>query len=110
MIEALLAGLSPASAARVAGVHRSTVSRWISQGGEFHRLLRQEQGKRLRDTKREARSIAAEAANVVARAIRCGDVRAAITVLRALGVFEAPGEFASPTAVNVEADPAQTLE
>jgi transposase-like protein len=87
VMEALLAGLNPAAAARAAGVHRSTVSRWISQGGAFHRMLREEQAKQLRETKREALSIAAEAANVVVRAIRGGDVRAAIAVLHALGVY-----------------------
>jgi transposase-like protein len=62
VMEALLAGLNPAAAARAAGVHRSTVSRWISQGGAFHRMLREEQAKQLRETKREALSMAAAAA------------------------------------------------
>ncbi len=89
-LAALLAGASMAGAAQAAGVHRATVKRWLNDGGEFRNTLRVEQGKKLGRARTQARAIAAEAADVVARAIRGGDVRAAIVVLKALGVFENP--------------------
>jgi len=35
-LQALAAGAGVVAAARAAGVHHSTVSRWINQGGESH--------------------------------------------------------------------------
>jgi transposase-like protein len=105
-VEALAGGAGVVAAAKAAGVHHSTVSRWISQGGEFLWTLRTEQGKRLRRTRREVVPIAMEAANVVAAAIRDGDVRAAMALLKVLGVFDLQeemdwaGEKKSPTAVD----------
>ncbi len=87
-VEALAGGAGVVAAARAAGVHHSTVSRWISQGGEFLSTLRTEQGKRLRRTRREVVPIAIEAANVVTEAIRGGDVGTAMALLKALGVFD----------------------
>jgi hypothetical protein len=92
-IEALAAGAGVVAAGRAAGVHHSTVTRWINQGGEFLFTLRTEQARRLRRARREVLPIAMEAASVVAGAIRGGDVRAAMALLKALGIFERPQEM-----------------
>ncbi len=94
-LTAMVQGASIAAAARMAGVHRATVSRWVNEGGEFHRVLRTEQAKRLAAVRREARSIGEQAANVVADAIRAGDASVAMAVLKALGVFAEP-EWTQP--------------
>jgi hypothetical protein len=74
------------------GADSAAPSRLDQSGGEFLRTLRTEQAQRLRRTRREVLPIAMEAANVVAGAIRGGDVRAAMALLRALGVFDRPEE------------------
>jgi transposase-like protein len=92
-VEALAGGAGVVAAAKAAGVHHATVSRWISQGGEFLWTLRAEQGKRLRRTRREVVPIAMEAANAVSEAIRGGDVKAALALLKAMGVFDLQEEM-----------------
>jgi hypothetical protein len=88
VLDAMLRGLNMSAAAKAGDVHRVTVGRWMAQGGEFLRVLRDGQVKKLKEGRRQARSLAVHSADIVIHAIQCGDVQAAIALLKAFGVFE----------------------
>lgn len=89
-MQAILAGHSISAAASLANVARSTVHRWIRSDVRFQaalnrarRELRQEIGMRLF-------VLAISAFEVVEDAVRNGNVRASLAVLRAVGVLTEP--------------------
>jgi hypothetical protein len=96
VIEAMQLGLNISAAARAGGVHRTTVMRWIDDGGEFRDVLYREEGKKMKNAQRQGKAIACRAADTVVHAIQTGDVGAALALLKELGVFEPMEETATP--------------
>ena len=88
-LAALLAGQTVTAAAEVAGVDRTSVHRWLREDYTFQAALNR--GKReLRDAvQARLMRLGEAAAGVVATAVQGGDVRAALAVLKGLGLLDA---------------------
>ena len=86
-LESLLLGSTATEAARVAGVDRRTLFRWLRSNAEFQSAINR--------GRREAREVAImrlerladSAVSALERALGEGDARSALTVLRGLGLL-----------------------
>jgi len=88
-LDALLSGKTTTDAAAAAGISRSTLYNWLGKDFRFQAALNR--GRReLRQTLAcRADQLAADAAECVARAVREGDVKAALEILKRANVFAA---------------------
>ena len=110
VLERLLVGESVAKAAEAAGIDRSTVHRWQREDYAFQAAYNRRRRELYEAAQTRLLALAEEAADIVANAVRGGDTRAAIAVLKGLGLI--PGEPLSigsddPEVVRVEAELAE---
>ena len=89
-LEFLLAGESVTSAARLAGVARETVHRWLRFEWHFQAALNRGQKELLDAAISRLIAVTHQAASNLASAVKEGDLRASSALLKGLGVL--PGE------------------
>lgn len=92
-LERLLAGDTVTAAAQAAGVSRETVHRWKRYDWQFQAALNQGLNEYQEATRTRLHSVAHRASEIIAQAIERGNLKAAIAVLKGVGVL--PGS-ASP--------------
>ena len=104
-VEALLAGKTVTDAAAAAGVDRATVHRWLREDYPFQAAINA--GRReLRDaTYGRLERLAVKAADCLEKAIEGGDVKAALEIVKGMGIL-APDPIGSENAAELaeEAD------
>lgn len=83
-IEALLSGASTTDAALSAGVDRSTLYRWRKDDCTFQAALSAAKRERWEQVNSLFLNLATQAAGVVSGALAAGDVKAALSILRAV--------------------------
>jgi len=87
-LDALAAGQPDATAAAAAGVHRATVNRWLAHDPVFQASLNAARRALQVAVRAQLEHLAEDALGVVAKAVRAGDVKAALAVLTGLGVLD----------------------
>jgi hypothetical protein len=92
-LTALIRGSNIKDAAQTAGVHRTTLHRWISSHPDFAAAYNAWQQECKESTKTQLLSVAQEALVAVVNAIKAGDHRIAYKLLKDLGLLTklAPG-------------------
>ncbi len=110
-MEALLSGKSVGGAAEEAGVSRTTLHRWLRENWEFQAALNQRQQELVSAVQAGLLTAASRATAVVSRAIDEGDLRAAIALLKGLGLLSGSGQIEvgpdDPNLVRAEAELAE---
>lgn len=84
-IEAMLPGKSLTDAAKAAGVNRSTLWRWLNKDAEFQSALNSYKREAFDQLSMRTTALASLAISAVESALRAGDEKAGIAVLRGLG-------------------------
>jgi transposase-like protein len=85
-VQALVAGSSQCEAAQVAGVTRETVNRWVRQHPAVRARLNEHRAALASEHEDAVRRLRGKALAVVENQLDRGDVRAALHVLRLVGV------------------------
>src|SRR5262245_45523135 len=85
VLEQLLAGASITRAAQAAGVDRTSVHRWLREDWSFQAAYNAARRDLMREIETRLVRLAEGAVQAVERAVRQGDVRAALAVLKGLG-------------------------
>lgn len=89
-IEKLTVGETVVDAARAAGVTRMTLHRWLKQDAAFVAAYNAWQQDALASARGRLLALADTAVTTVGNAMRAGDARTAVTVLKAMGTLEKP--------------------
>ena len=106
-IEKLTAGDTVSDAARAAGVSRMTLHRWLKSDPHFTAAYNVWQHESIATARGRLLALTGDAVSAVATAVRAGDSRAAITILKSMGLLDRPNPGATDPAI-VEQDQ-QTL-
>ena len=104
---ALLAGGTVTRAAERAAVDRTTVHRWLREDWDFQAALNRGRSELQSAVEARLLLVAEQAAETVAHAVQGGDLRAAIAVLKGLGLLAGyPPEIGDddPDRLREEAD------
>lgn len=88
VLTALLAGSTITDAAKQAVVDRTSIHRWLKKDWKFQAALNRGQRELKDAVNARLLHMAHQAADTVARAIEEGDTRAALEVLKGLGLLE----------------------
>jgi hypothetical protein len=89
-LELLLEGKSVAWAAASAQVDRRTVHRWVRDDERFKAAMDACRGRSIEAVRRQLLAAAPKAAAAIAEAADKGDIKAAMALLKALGLFGSP--------------------
>ncbi|MDB5299007.1 MAG: hypothetical protein JWO87_670, partial [Phycisphaerales bacterium] len=89
-LEQLLEGKSVAWAAASAQVDRRTVHRWVRDDERFKAAMEACRGRTVEAVRRQLLAAAPKAAAAIAEAADKGDIKAAMALLKALGLFGSP--------------------
>ena len=89
-MEALLAGKTATDAAAGAGVNRRTLYNWLKTDFRFQAAVNRGRRELQQAVACRIGQLAADAAECVAGAVRKGDVKAALEILRRTNAFAAP--------------------
>ena len=89
-IAALLSGLTVTEAAREAGVNRRTIYRWLHDDPKFQAQLDRSRAEVFHAVEEHLTSLACQAADCLEEAIQNGSERAAIQLLKGLGLLSGP--------------------
>jgi len=108
-LEGLLAGKTAAEAAAAAGVGRTTIYKWLRIDFAFQAALNRGRRDLQQAVSYRVEQLAADAAECVARAVREGDVKAAMEILKRLNVL-APREIGSDDELLLEIEHEEQLE
>jgi hypothetical protein len=81
-LDALIGGATHAEAAKAAGTHRTTVSRWASNDVEFRAELARRRGEQAEVVAERAADLTFEALSVVQEAVKAKNLAAALGWLR----------------------------
>ena len=101
----LLSGLSVTDAAKVAGVSRGTVHRWLKEDFAFQAALNQGQHELRNALQTRLSNLAEKAVSCVEKAIEEGDSKTAMALLRGLGLLKGkPFTIASGDPGELEED------
>jgi hypothetical protein len=92
-LDALLSGKSITDAADAAGVSRRTIYTWVRENCRFQAALNRGRREMRQAVSSRVEQIAADAAECVARAVREGNVNAAMQILKSLN-------FLTPTKIG----------
>jgi hypothetical protein len=87
-IEALVAGKNMTTSAEAAGVTRATLWRWLNKDPEFQAALNSYKREVCEQVETQTVGLAKLAIEAVENALRSGDARTAIAVLRGLGILD----------------------
>jgi hypothetical protein len=88
-LDALLSGKTATDAAAAAGVSRTTLYTWLGKDFRFQAALNRGRRDLRQAVACRADQLAAEAAECVVQAVRKGDVRAALEILKRANIFAA---------------------
>jgi hypothetical protein len=88
-LDALLSGKTAAEAATAAGVSRSTLYNWLGKDFRFQATLNRGRRDMREAVACRADQLASEAAECIVRAVRQGDVKAALEVVKRANIFAA---------------------
>jgi hypothetical protein len=88
-LDALLSGKTAGEAAAAAGVSRSTLYNWLGKDFRFQAALNRGRRDMSEAVACRADQLASEAAECIARAVRQGDVKAALEVVKRANIFAA---------------------
>ena len=88
-LDALLSGKTATDAAAAAGVSRGTLYNWLAKDFRFQAALNRGRRDLRQALNCRAEQLAAQAAECVAGAVRQGDVKAALEILKRANVFTA---------------------
>jgi hypothetical protein len=88
-LDALLSGKTAADAATAAGISRSTLYNWLGKDFRFQAALNRGRRDLRQAVACRADQLASEAAECVARALRDGDVKAALEIIKRSNIFTA---------------------
>jgi hypothetical protein len=103
-LDSLLAGETATAASKAAGVHRSTVHRWLQRDFHFIAALNEmRQANRVASVAR-LEALSEKAIAVVERRLDGNDGRTALTLLRGLGLLDGAELPGSPDAEVLEAE------
>ncbi len=108
-LEGLLAGKTAAEAAAAAGVGRTTIYKWLRIDFAFQAALNRGRRDLQQAVSYRVEQLAADAAECVARAVREGNVKAAMEILKRLNVL-APREIGSDDELLLEIEHEEQLE
>jgi hypothetical protein len=86
-LDSLLAGKTATAAAAAAGISRTTLYAWLGKDFRFQAALNRGRRDMRQALNCRVEQLAAEAADCVAGAVRRGDVKAALEILRRANVF-----------------------
>ena len=86
--EALVAGSTITAAAEAAGVTRQTVHRWLRESFPFQAYLNAARRDLREEVENRLQALATEAIDAVSHAVREGDARAGLALLRGLGLLD----------------------
>ena len=86
-LEALLAGDTVTATAKHAGVSRETVHRWWREDFEFQAAYNRARRELLETMQCRLLALADQATETVTKAIKQGDTKAALTLLKGLGLL-----------------------
>ncbi len=104
----IIAGGGMIAAAEAAKVHRGTLYRWLQKDAAFRRALEWEQDRAICTARRQLMTFVEDCASNVRNAVRCGDVRVSLSVLRGLGLLrkiESCESVVSAEEAEAEAEP-----
>ena len=104
-IDLLVQGLSDREVAEKVGVARETVTRWRNGNAFFQAQLNQRRQEIWFSSHEKLRSLVGEAVEVLATELKAGDLRAAIEVLKAVGLYgkvEPPEAITDPDVILVK--------
>lgn len=87
-IEALVSGKNMTAAAQAAGVSRATLWRWMNKDAEFQAALNSYKREVLEQVETQAVGLAKLAIEAIEKALRDGDAKTGIAVLRGLGMLD----------------------
>ncbi len=88
-LDALLSGKTATEAAAVAGVARSTLYKWLAKDYRFRAAVNRGRRDMRQAVACRADQLATEAAECIVQAVRKGDVKAALEVIRRANIFAA---------------------
>ena len=88
-LDALLSGRTATDAASAAGVSRTTLYNWLGKDYRFQAALNRGRRDLRQAVACRADQLASEAAECVVQAVRKGDVRAALEILKRANIFAA---------------------
>ncbi len=86
-LESLVSGATITESAKHGGVDRSTLHRWLRDDSGFQAAVNEARLELQQATQVRLAQIAAEATDVVGKAVQDGNVRAALAVLKGLGLL-----------------------
>ena len=95
-LDAMVTGSNVVEAARIAGVGRATVFRWMRQNVLFKAALAAAQQRALASTRNKLISLTDMAAEVMRHRLAADDLRAAMAVLKSGGLMEPRGSRKKP--------------
>jgi phage terminase small subunit len=87
-IEALVAGKNMTAAAQAAGVTRATLWRWMNKDADFQAALNSYKRELFEQVETQAVGLAKLAIEAVEKALREGDAKTGLAVLRGLGMLD----------------------
>jgi hypothetical protein len=88
-LDALLSGKTAGDAAAAAGISRSTLYNWLGKDFRFQAALNRGRRDLRQALACRADQLASEAAECIARAVRDGDVKAALEIVKRANIFAA---------------------
>ncbi len=88
-LDAILSGKTARDAAAAAGISRSTLYNWLGKDFRFQAALNRGRRDLRQAVACRADQLAADATECVARAVREGDVKAALEILKRANIFTA---------------------
>jgi hypothetical protein len=83
-------GQSISAAARIAGVHRGTVHRWINEHPDFRAAYEHVRAQMLDATQSRLLTLADKAITTIGKAIKRGDVTVSMNLVKSLGLLAPP--------------------
>ena len=98
-IEKLTAGDTVIDAAKAAGVTRSTLHRWLKDNPHFAAAYNAWQEESIAIARGRLVALTGDAVGAVATAIRAGDSRAALAILKSMGLLDRPTPGSTDPAV-----------
>lgn len=98
-MDAILSGYTICESADMAGINRSCVYRWLREDVEFQTELERRR-KEIRDgAQNRLLQLCGKCVSSVEDAVKAGDVRVALSVLKGLGILD--GGLGAPVQINV---------
>jgi hypothetical protein len=109
-LESILSGATATAAAKLAGVDRRTLWRWMRSDFEFQAALNRARRDMWESAEIRLGMLADSAIGVVEQAVAQGDLRTSVLVLRGLGLLDGEPMYIGPEDASILASNARTQE